>query len=83
MKNKTTPPAPLTRDEELQAYTDAIGALAIAMAWQLDPVRLIADLRALAIFAERAGHGPSAGLIDHLIHKIEAIVMQAPGAGKH
>ena len=73
----------LTRDEELQAYTDAIGALALAMAWQLDPVRLTADLRALAHQADRAGHGPSAGLIDHIVQKIEAIAMQAPGGGKH
>ena len=79
---KTKPPR-LTRDEELQAYTDAIGALALAMAWQLDPIRLTADLRALANQAAQHGHGPSAGLIDHLVHKIEAIVMQAPGGGKH
>lgn len=73
----------LTRDEELQAYTDAIGALALAMAWQLDTARLIADLRTLANQADRAGHGPSAGLIDHIVQKIEVIVLKAPGGGKH
>lgn len=80
---KKSPQPKLTRDEELQAYTDAIGALALAMAWQLDPIRLVADLRALANRADQAGHGPLAGLIDHLVHKIEAIVLAAPGAGKH
>lgn len=73
----------LTRDEELQAYTDAIGALALAMAWQLDTARLIADLRALANLADQHGHGPSAGLIDHLVQRIETIVLKAPGGGKH
>jgi hypothetical protein len=80
MKSKTPR---LTRDEELQAYTDAIGALALAMAWQLDPIRLTADLRTMAHSADQHGHGPSAGLIDHIVTKIEALVLQAPGGGKH
>jgi hypothetical protein len=35
----------VTRAQELQAYTDALGALVTVMAFQVDPVRLIADLR--------------------------------------
>ena len=68
--NKNKPPR-LTREEELQAYTDALGAIVTAVAWQLDPVRMIADLKLLSDFADRAGHGPSAGLIDELGRTIE------------
>lgn len=71
MNDKTTPPAPLTRDEEMQAYTDALGAIVTALAMQLDPVRLVADFRLLADIADRAGHGPSAGLIDELARTVE------------
>ena len=66
------PPAPkLTRDEELQAYTDALRAIVTAVAWQVDPIRLYADLKALANLSANAGHGPSAGLIDVLVQTVE------------
>lgn len=65
----------LTREEELQAYTDALGALVTAVAWQLDPIRLLADLKVLANVADKAGHGPSAGLIDELARTVEVRVL--------
>lgn len=82
MKKPAAPPR-LTRQEELQAYTDVLGALVTVMAWQLNPIRLIADLRALARLADRAGHGPSAGLIDELVRTVEVRVLSQPGGEKH
>ena len=73
--NKKTAQLRLTREEELQAYTDALGAIVTALAWQVDPVRLIADLKVLANIAENAGHGPSAGLIDKLGRTVEIRVL--------
>lgn len=61
-----TKKARLTRDQEMQGYLDALGAIVIAVSFQIDPVRLLADIRALANQAEKAGHGPSAGLLDEL-----------------
>jgi len=73
---KTKPATPrLTREEELQAYSDGLFAIVTAVAWQLDPIRLIADFKLLADIAERAGNGPSAGLIDAFGHAIETIVI--------
>lgn len=65
----------LTRDEEMQAYLDALGAIATAIAWQIDPLRFASDLKALANVAEDAGHGPSAGLIDELARTVEIRVL--------
>lgn len=62
---------PLTREEEMQAYTDALRAIVTAVAWQTDPIRLFADLQALANLADKAGHGPSAGLIDVLAETVK------------
>ena len=76
-------PRRLTRDEELQAYTDVLGALVTVMAWQLDPIRLIADLKVLANIAQGAGHGPTAGLIDELVRVVEIRVLNKPGGGQH
>ena len=68
-------PTTLTRDEEMQAYIDTLGALATAIAWQIDPVRFAGDLQAIAHAAEDAGHGPSAGLIDELARTVEIRVL--------
>jgi hypothetical protein len=69
----------LTREEEMQAYMDALGAIVTAMAFQLDPIRLHADLSALAHVADKAGHGPSAGLIDELVRVIEVRALEKKG----
>lgn len=66
----------LTREEELQAYTDALGAIVTAIASQLDAPRLVTDLRLLADIAERAGHGPSAGLIDEMARVVDRRVLK-------
>lgn len=73
MNKNITPP--LTREEELQAYSDGLFAIVTAVAWQLDPIRLVADFKLLADMADKAGHGPSAGLIDAFGRAIEARVI--------
>lgn len=70
----------MTHEEEMQAITDALGAIVTALAWQSDPIRLFADLQALANHAENAGHGPSAGLIDALARTVERRVLSPKGA---
>jgi hypothetical protein len=64
-------PLKLTNEEILQAFTDAIGGLAVALGRQIDPAKLAADLRTLADEADRAGMGPSAGLIDEVARTVE------------
>lgn len=61
----------LTNEEVMQAFTDAIGGLAVALGRQVDPTKLATDLRSLADEAERAGMGPSAGLIDEVARTVE------------
>ena len=61
----------MTRKQEMQAYTDALSAIATAVAWQVDPIRFFADIKALANGYMAAGHGPSAGLIDELARTVE------------
>lgn len=61
----------LSNEEILQAFTDAIGGLAVALGRQIDPARLATDLRTLADEAERAGMGPSAGLLDEIARTVE------------
>ena len=61
----------LTNEEILQALTDAIGGLAVALGRQIDPKKLAADLRTLADEAERVGTGPSAGLLDEIARTVE------------
>jgi hypothetical protein len=63
----------LTRTDAqiLEAYTDALKALVTALGWQIDPVRLHADLQSIAGVARKDGHGASAGLIDELARTIE------------
>ena len=41
-------PLKLTNEEILQAFTDAIGGLAVALGRQIDPKKLAGDLRTLA-----------------------------------
>jgi hypothetical protein len=65
----------LTREQEMQAYTDALGAIVTAVAWQVDPIRLLADLKLLAGISAKAGNGPSAGLIDELARTVERRVL--------
>ncbi|HMW64765.1 MAG TPA: hypothetical protein PLR94_13845 [Accumulibacter sp.] len=62
-------------DDALQAFTDAIGGLAIALARQIDPAKLTADLRMLADEAERAGMGHSAGLLHEVARTVEVRVL--------
>lgn len=64
-------PLKLTNEEILQAFTDAIGGLAVALGRQIDPKKLAADLRTLADEAERVGTGPSAGLLDEIARTVE------------
>lgn len=61
----------LNNEEVLQAFTDAIGGLALALAKQMDATKLAADLRTLANDAETLGHGPSAGLLDEVARTVE------------
>lgn len=66
----STPPD--TQDiQVLEAYTDALRALVTALGWQIDPVRLHADLQTMASVTRRNGHGASAGLIDELARTVE------------
>lgn len=64
-------PLELTNEEILQAFTDAIGGLAVALGKQVDAGRLAADLRKLADETKQLGHGPSAGLLDEVARTIE------------
>lgn len=61
----------LTNEEVLQAFTDAMGGLALALGKQIDPAKLATDLRTLADESERAGMGPSAGLLDEIARTVE------------
>lgn len=61
----------LTNEEILQAFTDAIGGLAVALGKQVDPVKLVEDLRTLANDVDRLGQGPSAGLLDEIARTVE------------
>ena len=62
---------PLSHEQEMQAITDALGVVVIAISRQIDSSRLIADLRLFADKYEAAGIGPSAGLIGALIRGLE------------
>lgn len=64
-------PLELSNEETLQAFTDAIGGLAVALGKQVDPVKLVEDLRTLANDADRLGQGPSAGLLDEIARTVE------------
>ena len=66
----------LSREEEMQAYTDTLGAIAIAIARQIDTRRFSADLKQLANLAAERGNGPSAGLLDEIARAIDANVLR-------
>lgn len=61
----------LTNEAVLQAMTDALGGLAVAMAKQVNAEQLAGDLRTLADEAAAMGHGPSAGLLDEMVRAVE------------
>jgi hypothetical protein len=61
----------LNNTQTAEAHTDALKALVTALGWQIDPVRLHADLQAIANVTRRSGHSASAGLIDELAHTVE------------
>lgn len=66
----------LTDAEVLQAFTDTMGAIVTAIGEQVDPIRLHATLQAIADQTERAGHGPSAGLIDEMARVVRDRLLQ-------
>ncbi|HCB12132.1 MAG TPA: hypothetical protein DEP36_00975 [Gammaproteobacteria bacterium] len=74
----TTQPA-LTNDEIIQAYTDILGALVLAIGRQLDPARLRADLQLLANAYAQTGSGPTAGLLDELIRHVDTHLLGRQG----
>lgn len=67
----------LSREEELQAYSDALGAIVICLSRQLDSRQLIDDLQQMAGIAAKRGKGPSARLIDELARTVSAYAMGA------
>ena len=73
----------LARDEEMQAITNALGAVVAAVARQVDAARLIADLRVAADQYALDGKGPSAGLLDELVRNVESRILHKPGGGAH
>lgn len=68
----------LTNEDVLQAVTDALGGLALALGKQVDAAKLAADLRKLADDAERLGQGPSAGLLDEMARTVEVRLLKTP-----
>lgn len=69
-------PLKLNNEEVLQAFTDAIGGLALALAKQIDAAKLAADLRTLANDADKLGMGPSAGLLDEIARTVEVRMLK-------
>ena len=69
--DRTITPSPLVDTQILEAYADALKALVTALGWQIDPVRLHADLQTIASVTRRDGLGASAGLIDELARTVE------------
>lgn len=65
----------LTREEEMQAYTDTLGAIAIAISMQVDARKFSSDLKHLANVAAERGNGPSAGLLDEIARYIDTKVV--------
>lgn len=65
----------LSREEEMQAYTDTLGAIAIAISRQVDARQFSADLKQLADMAAKRGNGPSAGLLDEIARVIDSKVI--------
>lgn len=65
----------LTHDDELQGYMDAISAMAVAIARQVDATRFVEDLKALSNLAEGAGHHIGAAVLDEIVRGIEVRVL--------
>lgn len=57
--------------EQLQAITDALAGITLALGEQIDTPRLVTRLRQLADEAEAAGNGASAGLLDVVAETVE------------
>ncbi|HVW64004.1 MAG TPA: hypothetical protein VHB01_03240 [Nitrosospira sp.] len=57
--------------QSFEACGAALKALAVALGWQIDPVRLHADLQAMAELARQKGQGASAGLIDEMANAVK------------
>ena len=69
----------ITHEQEMQGYLDAISAIAVAIARQIDAARFAEDLKALANLADAAGHGPSAALIDEIVRGVDIRVLNKKG----
>lgn len=69
-------PLKLTNEEVMQAFTDALCGMAVALGKQIDPAKLASDLKAFANEADSAGKGPSAGLIDEMVRTIEVRLLK-------
>lgn len=69
--DRTMTASTLVDTKILEAYADALKALVTALGWQIDPVRLHADLQTIASVTRRDGLGASAGLIDELARTVE------------
>lgn len=65
----------LSREEEMQAYTDTLGAIAIAISRQVNAKTFSQDLKQLAEIAAKRGNGPSAGLLDEIARIIDSKVI--------
>jgi hypothetical protein len=61
-----------TDSQPLEPYAAALKAVAVALGWQIDPVRLHADLQTMAELARRKGQTASADLIDEIANTVEA-----------
>jgi hypothetical protein len=72
MEEKLMTASTFTDSPVLEAYADALKALVTALGWQIDPVRLHADLQTIASVTRKNGQGASAGLIDELARTVEA-----------
>ena len=66
----------LTDQDTIQAITDALGGLALAMGKQVDPAKLANDLRNFAHEAELAGQHTSAGLISEMARTVEVRLLK-------
>jgi hypothetical protein len=62
----------VTDSQAPEAYAAALKAVAVALGWQIDPVRLHADLQVMAELARRKGQAASADLIDEIANTVEA-----------
>jgi hypothetical protein len=62
----------LSDEELIQAFTDAIGGLAVALSKQVDPRKLANDLKTLAKEADDGGQRGSASLLMEIGKTVES-----------